>query len=265
MTTTSRSIRLVVLDWAGTAIDFGCFAPVVPFVQALERQGVAITPEQARIPMGLAKKDHLRALLELPEVAEQWRSRHGQSWDESDVERIYRENYIPLQLGAVSDHDRLVPGLLDVVAELRSRGILIATTTGYFREAGELVFASAERQGYHRDCDVLPDEVPTGRPAPWMIFRAMQTLGVYPPQAVVKVGDTVVDIQEARNAGAWSVGVVASSSEVGLTEAAWAALSEKERRSRIDAVGERFREAGAHAVIETLVELPAVVDDVGRR
>jgi phosphonoacetaldehyde hydrolase len=265
MTSARPPIRLAVLDWAGTTIDFGCFAPVASFAKSLERHGVVASDEQVRGPMGTAKRDHLRALLSMPELSRQWQARHGRGWDEADVDRIYADDYIPLQMAAIADHDRLVPGLLPVVEAIRARGLKIATTTGYFREAARRVFDSATGQGYTRDLDVLPDEVPAGRPAPWMIFRAMQELGVYPPSSVVKVGDTESDIAEGVNAGVWSVGVVASSSEVGLSEADWAALSDRERKAKAEAVRATFERAGAHAVIETLAELPALIDELGRR
>ena len=259
-----RTIQLVVLDWAGTTVDFGCFGPVASFARALERHGVTPTDEQVREPMGAAKIDHLRALLAIPELSEQWLRNHGRSWDESDVERIYRDDYVPLQLETIGQHDRLVPGLLPVVEALRGRGLKLSTTTGYFREAANLVFDSATWQGYARDLDVLPDMVPAGRPAPWMIFHAMETLGVYPPSSVVKVGDTPIDIAEGRNAGVWSVGVIASSSEVGLSVGDWAGLPDLERRSIAASVRSKFERAGAHAVIETLDELPGLIDELER-
>jgi phosphonoacetaldehyde hydrolase len=259
-----RTIQLVVLDWAGTTVDFGCFGPVASFARALENHGVIPTDEQVRGPMGTAKIDHLRALLAIPELSDQWRQRHGRNWDESDVERIYRDDYVPLQLGTIGQHDRLVPGLLPMVESLRDRGLKLATTTGYFREAANLVFDSATRQGYARDLDVLPDMVRAGRPAPWMIFHAMETLGVYPPSSVVKVGDTPIDIAEGRNAGVWSVGVIASSSEVGLSVDDWIGLPDLKRRSITAAVRSRFERVGAHAVIETLGELPGLIDEFER-
>jgi phosphonoacetaldehyde hydrolase len=258
------SIRLVVFDWAGTTVDFGCFAPVAPFVEALARHGIKLEPAQVRGPMGLPKKDHLRALLELPEATRAWRAAHGRNWLEADVERIYHDTYVPLQLDAVSKHDRLVPGLLETLEELRRRGLKIASTTGYFRAAAVPLFESARQQGYERDVDVIPDDVPAGRPAPWMIFRAMERLGIYPPSAVVKVGDTFADIAEGQSAGAWCVSVIASSSELGRSEADWAGLGEAGRRRIVAEIGRRFRDAGAHSAIETLAELPAAIDDLER-
>jgi phosphonoacetaldehyde hydrolase len=261
----TRTIQLVVLDWAGTTVDFGCFAPVASFARALERHGIKPTDEQVRQPMGLAKLDHLRSLLAIPELSEQWQTRHGRPWNDADAERIYVDDYIPLQMEAIAGHDRLVPGLLAVVEAIRGRNLKIATTTGYFREAARLVFDSASRQGYARDLDVLPDEVTAGRPAPWMIFRAMEALGVYPPSSVVKVGDTPADIAEGVNAGVWSVGVIASSSEVGLSEVGWKSLSDRDRRAYVESTRSKFEQAGAHATIETLAELPGLIADLERR
>jgi phosphonoacetaldehyde hydrolase len=260
-----RTIRLVVFDWAGTTVDFGCFAPVASFARALERHGISATADQVRRPMGLAKLDHLRALLAIPELAKQWRGRHGRPCDESDVGRIYADDYIPLQIEAIADHDRLVPGLLPVVEALRGRDLKIATTTGYFRAAARLVFDSATAQGYARELDVLPDEVPEGRPAPWMIRRAMEVLGIDQPSSVVKVGDTPADIAEGVNAGAWSVGVIASSSEVGLSVAGWKSLSDRDRKAIVGSVRSKFAQAGAHATIETLAELPGLIDNLEQR
>ena len=93
----------------------------------------------------------------------------------------------------------------------------------------------------------------------------MEALGVYPPAAVVKVGDTVIDIEDGRNAGCWSVGVIDSSNEMGLTAGEFAALAEDEKEARRAVVGKRLSGAGAHAVIDTLSELPALVAEFGTR
>lgn len=265
MPTNTTEIRLVVFDWAGTTVDFGCFGPVAPFVTTLARHGVRVTPAQARGPMGLHKKDHLRALLQLPDAAGQWRTGHGRDWTEPDVEDLYQRHFVPLQMEEVRNHSQLVPGVRECVAALRERGIKIGTTTGYFREAAEVVFAAARVQGYDPDLNVLPDEVTAGRPAPWMIFRHMERLGVFPPAAVLKIGDTVPDIHEGRNAGAWSVGVTHSGSEVGCTEAELAALPAEERQARVARASETLRAAGAHAVLETVAALPALIADVNER
>jgi phosphonoacetaldehyde hydrolase len=257
-------IRLVVFDWAGTTIDFGCRAPAGAFVAAFAARGVDVTLAEARGPMGLHKKDHIRAMLRAPAVGAKWRAAAGRDWAEADVEDLYRD-VTPRQVEAAGAYSTLVPGVLDCVARLRERGVKVAATTGYFHAAAEVVVAAGKRQGYVPDFTICADDVPAGRPAPWMIFRAMEAVGVYPPAAVVKVGDTVVDVEDGLNAGAWSVGVVDSSNEMGLPEAAFAALPGEEKAARRAAVRERFLAAGAHAVVDTLAEFPALVDKLGAR
>jgi phosphonoacetaldehyde hydrolase len=248
-----------VLDWAGTTTDFGSCAPAGAFVASFAARGVALSPVEARAPMGLHKKDHIRELLRTPTIAGRWRSAVGRDWTDADVDELYRD-VTPRQVAAAEAYSTLISGVVECIARLRERGIKVAATTGYFREAAAVVLAAAKRQGYEPDFAICADDVPAGRPAPWMIFRAMEALGVYPPAAVVKVGDTIVDIEDGLNAGAWSVGVVDSSSEMGLTEAEFASLPDAERDGRRSAVHQRFFAAGAHAVIDRLAELPALVD-----
>lgn len=263
--TAHSPIRMLVFDWAGTTVDHGCFAPVVPYLETFRRQGVSLSAAQVRGPMGLAKRDHLQALLDLPETIAQWRAAHAQAPQRADGDRMYERDFIPLQLAAVRDHSRLIPGLLESVAWLRERGIRVATTTGYFREAAELCAASALEQGYRPDANLCGADVPAGRPAPWMIFRHMEAANVYPPAAVIKVGDTVPDIAEGRNAGAWSVGVTDTASDIALTAEEWAALPAAEQARRRQGVAETLLAAGAHEVIGSVAEVPALVERIAAR
>lgn len=79
--THGSDIRLeaAVLDWAGTVVDYGCMAPADTFVRAYAALGVDITRAQARAPMGMAKRDHIREIGRMPEVAASWRASHGRA------------------------------------------------------------------------------------------------------------------------------------------------------------------------------------------
>jgi phosphonoacetaldehyde hydrolase len=257
-------IKLVVFDWAGTTIDFGCQAPVGAFVAAFTKKGVMVSLAEARGPMGLHKKDHIRAMLETESVRAKWQVANGRNWQESDIEELYRD-VTKLQLEAVVRYGQLIPGVLECVAELRARDIKIAGTTGYFQAAATVVLETAREQGYSPDFSICADEVTAGRPAPWMIFRCMEALNVFPPSAVVKVGDTSVDISDGRNAGCWSVGVIDSSNEMGLTADVFAALTEEEKTLQRESVYRRFAAAGAHAAIDDLSELPALIAELNAR
>ncbi len=255
----AAKIRLVAFDWAGTTVDFGSCAPIAAFRGVFAAHGVQVTPEEASAPMGLNKREHLLEMLNNPQIAARWHTQHGRVWNEQDVDAMYHE-FMPVLMGVIEKYSPLVPNLLETVSELRERGLLIGGTTGYFKEAASTIARLAAQSGFRPDANVCADDVPQGRPAPWMIFRVMEQLGVYPPSAVVNVGDTIPDILSGLAAGCWSVGVCDSSSLTGIAPDDFARLTPAEQSERTAKTAEAFRKAGAHAVINTISELPALIE-----
>lgn len=207
-------IRAVITDLAGTTVDFGSCAPAGAFAELFARQGVTVTPEQARGPMGLHKRDHIAALATLPGVSAQWEQQHGSPCGEEDIDAIY-EAFIPLQVACLPKFADLIPGVLDTVKALREQDIAVAATTGYNREMLTTVLDGARSQGFEPDAAVCAEDVPAGRPAPWMNHRAMEALGVFPREGVIAIGDTLPDIEAGLNAGVWTVGVTATGNKIG--------------------------------------------------
>ena len=254
-------VKAVVLDWAGTAVDYGSFAPTAVFLRLFESQGVKITAEDARSGMGLMKKDHLRTILSRPVVAEAWQTERGAPVSDADIDILFN-NFVPMQLSVLTEYAEPIPGLLDVVAELRDRQIKIGSTTGYIRSMMDILAPKAKENGYDPDCIVCPDEVPAGRPFPWMCYQNAMQLGIYPMQAMVKVGDTLVDIEEGLNAGMWTVGLSLTGNLLGLSEAEVKALSPDEREAENQIAAARLSQAGAHYVIDGIWDLPDILDDI---
>jgi phosphonoacetaldehyde hydrolase len=251
-------LRAVVLDWAGTAVDFGCRGPAAVFVAVFERFGVAVTPAEARRFMGLAKKDHIRAMAALPRIAEAWRAVHGRPPGEPDVEALYAATE-PMMVAAVARHAAPIPGLLEFVAALRRQGVKIGTSTGYTRPMMAALVPEAAAAGYRPDAVVCSSDVPAGRPHPYMCYLNALKLEAYPMWEMIKIGDTPSDIAEGLNAGMWTVGVTRSGNLVGLAAEELERLSPAERGRLIGAAERTLREAGAHDVVEGLWEaLPAV-------
>lgn len=257
-------LKAVVLDWAGTAVDYGSFAPTAVFLRLFEKQGISVTVEDARSGMGLMKKDHLRTILSRPAVAEAWKSTHGVPYSEADIDALF-DDFVPMQLSVVKDYAAPIPGLLDVTRELRARNIKIGTTTGYIRTMMDVLAPKAREYGYEPDCIVCPDEVPSGRPYPWMCYQNAIRLGVYPMQAMIKVGDTIPDIEEGLNAGMWVVGLSQTGNLLGLSENEANAMSPEERHSANQRVAAKLYQAGAHYVVEGIWGLPTVLEDIGSR
>ncbi|WP_345324396.1 HAD hydrolase-like protein [Candidatus Villigracilis proximus] len=149
-----------------------------------------------------------------------------------------------------------------MVQELRDRDMKIGTTTGYLRSMMDILAPKAKENGYEPDCIVCPDEVPAGRPYPWMCYQNAIQLGVFPMQAIVKVGDTLVDIEEGLNAGMWTVGLSLTGNLLGLKEAEVNALSEEDKESALEKIEAQFYQTDAHYVIEGIWDLPDVLDDI---
>lgn len=257
-------IQGVILDWAGTTVDYGCMAPAAVFVEVFERRGVPITMEEAREPMGMHKKDHIRVVSQLASVAKRWQEKHGKVCTEADVEAMF-EDFIPRQLACITKHADIIPGTLETVAEFRKRGMKVGSTTGYNREMMNLVMPEAKAGGYEPDCVVCASEVPQGRPYPWMVFENAKQLGIYPMEAIVKIGDTVSDISEGLNAGNWTIGVAVAGNEMGLPEREVAKLSNADRQSRTERAYQRLYLGGAHYVVDSVADVIPCLDDIERR
>lgn len=257
-------LKAVILDWAGTTIDFGSFAPVAVFIRLFEQQGISISKEDVRSGMGLMKKDHLRLILNRPTVAEAWRQKRGSDPSDADIDSLFGE-FATLQTEILRQYTLPIRGLAETIADLRRRKIKIGSTTGYTRAMMDIVLPEAEKQGYVPDALVCPDEVPAGRPYPWMVYQNLINLQVYPSEAVVKVGDTLPDIEEGLNAGLWTVGVALSGNLLGLSEAEVAALPAAELAAQREAIAKQLYQSGAHYVIDGIWDLPPVLDDIQMR
>jgi phosphonoacetaldehyde hydrolase len=258
-----RRISAVIFDWAGTLIDFGSLAPVLALQGLFELHNVPLTNEEVRAPMGLLKRDHIRELLAMPRIRAAWTQTHGTP-DEQTVDSLNTELEQRMPELAAKRAEPL-PGVVEILHRLRARDIRIGSTTGYTRTTMNMVQPAARDAGIVVEALLTPSEVPAGRPYPWMMFANFQALNVYPPECVVKVGDTLQDIAEGRNAGAWTVGVLVGSSQLGLSAEEFTQLDENTREQRIEEARAAFTRAGAHYVMRSMDELDTVIDAIEHR
>lgn len=257
-----NKIEGVILDWAGTTVDFGCFAPVNVFIDIFKHAGVDVTMEEARAPMGLLKIDHIRAMLSMPRISHLWKERFGREFNEQDVEKLYAE-FEPALMSSLAEYTDLIPEVIEAVQTLRSQGLKIGSTTGYTQSMMDVVVPNAHKKGYSPDFYITPDGTNSlGRPYPYMIYRNMEALKLSASWKVVKVGDTTSDIKEAVNAGVWSVGVIIGSSEMGLSLSEYDALSEVDQEKAISRTEQTFLQSGADFTIKTMGELPELIEKI---
>jgi phosphonoacetaldehyde hydrolase len=245
-------------------MDYGCYAPAVVFAKVFENKGVPITIEEARIPMGAHKRVHIETLTRIPAIAERWRARHGRDPTDADVSEMFAD-FVPLQMSCLADYADLIPGCVEAVASFRSRGLKIGSTTGYLPEMVELLRAEAHKRGYAPDVSVSAGEVPFGRPEPWMCLENAKLLRIYPLEAIVKVGDTLPDIEEGLSADMWTIGIAKTGNEIGLNEEEIARLPPNELEQRLARAYERLRGVGAHYVVDSIAEVSPILDQIDAR
>jgi phosphonoacetaldehyde hydrolase len=257
----SGPVKAVILDWAGTTVDHGSLAPVRVLQQVFAKRGVPISEEEARRDMGVLKIDHIRKIIFSESVSAPWRKAIGRDPIEADVEELFA-NFVPLQLECLVKYSTVIDGVAETVARLRKRGIKIGSTTGYTRAMLEMVLPPAAAQGYAPDCAITPDDVGAGRPHPWMIFANAIRLKVEPLEAIAKIGDTPVDIEEGLRAGVWTIGVARTGNMIGLSAEDFASLATAEQATRLENARKQLAASGAHAVIEAVADCEPALDAI---
>ncbi len=280
--TQDHKLQAIILDWAGTTMDYGCCAPAVVFREVFAAKGVPITMEEARAPMGAHKKVHIRKITQDPGVLERWKGTYGRLPNEADVEEMFA-SFVPQQLACLADYADLIPGTLEALAAFREQGLKIGSTTGYTGEMMRLLLNEANQRGYAPDVTVcstgdyavrqedhydwgkvqgIGDSWNISRPAPHMCNLNMMLLGIQEPYQCVKVGDTLDDIREGRNAGMWTIGLVQTGNELGLNEKELAQISPSELLPRFKESYRRMYGAGADYVVAGIGDVPASVREI---
>ncbi len=176
-------------------------------------------------------------------------------------------DFVPMQLECLRQYTGLLPGAAEATKKLQDQGIKIGSTTGFVRVMVDIFEEEAKKQGYVPDASVAGDEVLNGaRPKPFMVYKNLDLLDAHPIQSVVKVDDTISGIGEALEAGCWGVGVSLYSNYMeidSLEQAEQLPAEEIERRHEL--TREILRKAGAHYVVDTMVELPDVIEHINER
>jgi phosphonoacetaldehyde hydrolase len=258
MKPTSGNLKAAIFDWAGTLVDHGSLGPMGVFVEAFAEFGVTITIDEARQPMGMAKRPHVAALLAMPRIAEEWKKVHGAPPSEADVTNVY-DVFVPKNIAVASRYADLVPGAAEIAEALRRRGMRIGTTTGYTREIMAEITPVAAAQGFKPDAMGCTGDVPEGRPSPFLIYKVMLDLAVWPAWDCIKIDDTQVGIAEGLNAGCWTVGVAVTGNVFGLSLADTKALSPQEFAARRETAVGKLAAAGAHYVIDGVADLMPII------
>lgn len=259
-----RNIEAVIFDWAGTTVDYGCFAPVKAFIEVFEEYEITPTIDETRKPMGMLKWDHIKTMMSMPRINNLWKEKHGRDFTDNDIDKMH-DRFSDKLMGILHNYANPKPFVIETVQELRKRNIKIGSTTGYTDEMMSIVTNVAKENGYEPDCWFSPTSTNNiGRPYPFMIYKNLETLKVECIKSVIKVGDTISDILEGKNAGVTTVGIIEGSSELALTEEEYNKLSEEEKLIKVEEITQRYKNVGADFVIKNLKDLPKLIDYINK-
>jgi phosphonatase-like hydrolase len=190
--------KLVVFDIAGTTVrDKGNVANT--FLAAFIKHGLEVSREDANWVMGYRKMEAIRMLLD--KLYPEMQNKDGMVKAIHDsFEEIMLEFYM-------SDKDLApFPQSEEVFRWLHANGVKVALNTGFTRFVTEgILYRLGWKDNAMIDAVICSDEVPEGRPSPFMIRELMHKFNLSDPADVVKVGDTEVDVLEGRNAGCGKV------------------------------------------------------------
>ena len=184
------TFSLVIFDIAGTLIEDHNEVSDA-FLAALRNNAIEVSDAEIKEWKGSAKREVITHF-----VARQF----GPCRNQALIDRTYNEFRFLLEQKYSPEHIIPIPGAEATLKNLRAKGFKLATTTGFYREVRDTILHNASWQNTF-DANVCSDDVPRGRPAPDMIFRAMEQTGVTDPKQVITIGDTPLDLQSGTSAG----------------------------------------------------------------
>jgi phosphonoacetaldehyde hydrolase len=294
-----NALEMVILDWAGTTVDIrpkvdekwqgGCDAPKDAFVDSFAQLNVKITSAEARGPMGNKKDVHIGKILDMDTVKDKWREAHGYNPNPNpqgpDVQKIF-EKFVPSQLNALTKYADLGPDTVSAVATFRGMGMKVGSTTGYMGDTKnpeldmiKLLLRESKKRGYQPDTSHCASghtarlingeyefghiKIPEARPAPWMVHGNASLENIFPTYVIAKVDDTIGGVGEGVNAGAFSIGLAATGTYLALlfenAQEKGKEVTPEEYSKELSIIKTNMYNAGAHAVVESLGEVPAIL------
>ena len=110
-----KKIECVIMDWAGTSVDYGCFAPVAAFVDSFKQMGLTVTAAETRAHMGVTKIEEICALFSIERVGKDFREKYGRDYTEEDVQECYKR-FQKVLFDTLEDYTEPIPGVVEVIA-----------------------------------------------------------------------------------------------------------------------------------------------------
>ena len=189
-------VKLVVLDVGGTIIQDRGDVPEA-MIDSCAHHGIRITPEDVAPLRGASKREVVRRFVEQ-------RAPKG-----ADREKLAAEIYAEFNAQVIAAYKGVPPidGAEAAFVKMRKAGLGLVASTGFGRAVADSIFQRLKWQD-HFVTVITGDDVTLGRPAPYMIFHAMEASKTASVAQAIAVGDTPLDMQAAGNAGVRGIGVL---------------------------------------------------------
>lgn len=224
-----RTVKLIIFDIGGTIIEDNGEV-VASFSAALSANGLPASDAELREMKGSSKLAVIKKFVE-----RQWGE--AAAGNEQRIRKAYGDFRAELEGKFSNGGVKPIPGTASTFAWLKVENIACATTTGFYRSVTENILRSSGWRDTFA-ANICADDVQRGRPAPYMIFRAMEAAGIDDVREVLNVGDTPLDIQSGNRAGVLGV--------IGV-------LSGIHQKDRLQ------RESPSH-LIASVADLPALIE-----
>lgn len=270
-------IRACIFDLGGTLVDKYSLTPLISFQRAFKLRHINLDPQLIRKDMGLDKREHINKICENKDVIFQWRNKHLENL-EDEKEKIY-DDFIKIQKNETIERMKIIPETKKCIRYLQDNKILTGITTGFDYNQTMLVKSLLETYNIYLDSYVSSSCLDkSGRPYPYMIHKNMDNLDLDDPRRIIKIDDTVSGIKEGLNAKCLTVGVAGWSINMGIDSYEEMmridnsimdgsnnySLNEHLKNKKLKNSKEILKKSGAHYVIDTLDELPKIIENINQ-
>lgn len=271
-------IRACIFDLGGTIVDRYSLTPLIAFRKAFTNRGIDLCPSLIRKDMGLNKMDHINKIFESEDIQKQWFARNLETIDDRVKIDIFKEFSI-IQKNETIERMKIIPQTRKCIRYLQDNNILTGVTTGFDYGQTMRVKSLLETYNVHLDSYVSSTclDLPS-RPEPYMIHKNMDNLNINNPKKIIKIDDTVSGIKEGLNSGCLTVAVARWSVNMGVDTYEEMmrldnvimdgsnnySLNYHRQKERLKESREILKKSGAHYVIDTLEELPGIIEHINR-
>lgn len=271
-------IRACIFDLGGTIIDRYSLTTLIAIRKTFKIRGIDLCPQLIREDMGLNKMDHINKIFESEDIQKQWYDRNLETIDDRVKRDIFKEFSI-IQKNETIERMKVIPQTKKCIRYLQDNDILTGVTTGFDYEQTMRVKSLLETYNIYLDSYVSSTclDLP-GRPEPYMIHKNMDNLDIDDPKRIIKIDDTVSGIKEGLNAGCITVAVARWSVNMGIDTyedmtrldniiiygSTNYSLNYHMQKENLKKCKEILKKSGAHYVIDTLEELPGIIEHINR-